>query len=120
MIANKKVVIKEMLPCKLTNDERLSRADDLANAVQSVDQIKQEKKSLVRQIDARLSAAESKRDELSDVVASGREYREVIVEQIFDYEAGKVREVRRDTGEKIAERDLTDEEKQGSLLEETE
>lgn len=118
MIANKKVVIKENLPCKLTDEERLSRADDLANAVQVVDQVKQEKKSLMRQVDSRLNAAESKREELADVVASGREYREVIVHQVFDYNEGKVTEMRVDTGEVIASRDLTDEERQASLLEE--
>lgn len=118
MIANKKVVIKETLPCKLTDDERLARADDLANAVQVVEQVRQEKKSLVRQVDARLNAAESKREELADVVASGREYREVIVHQVFDYDKGVVTETRIDTGEVIASRDLTDEERQASLLEE--
>lgn len=112
----RKEIIKEMLPVELTDEERLARADDLANAVQAVEDAKRLKKIVTRDATAKVESAEAKRADLADVVASGREYREIIVHRVFDYEAGKVREVRTDTEQVISERGMTDEERQATLL----
>lgn len=114
--SKKTEVIKEVLPVKLTDEERLSRANDLANAVQKVEDAKRHKKIVNRDATAKVDEAEAERADLSDVVASGREYREVIVHRVFNYEDGTVFEMRTDTGETLRSRKLTDEERQATLL----
>lgn len=115
--SKKTEVIKEVLPVKLTDEERLERANDLANAVQNVEDAKRHKKIVNRDATAKVDEAEAARADLSDVVASGREYREVIVHRVFNYEEGTVIEIRTDTGETLRSRNMTDEERQASLLE---
>lgn len=115
--SKKTEVIKEVLPVKLTDEERLERANDLANAVQNVEDAKRHKKIVNRDATAKVDEAEAARADLSDVVASGREYREVIVHRVLNYEEGTVIEVRTDTGETIKSRNMTDEERQTSMLE---
>ena len=119
-ISNKKTeVIKEVLPVQLTDEERLSRADDLANAVQNVEDAKRHKKIVTRDASAKVEEAEANRADLADVVASGREYQEVVVHRVFNYEDGTVFEVRTDTGETLRSRNMTDEERQASLLDDS-
>lgn len=114
--SKKTEVIKEVLPVKLTDAERLERADDLANAVQAVEDAKRHKKIVTRDASAKVDTAEAQRADLADVVASGREYREVIVHRVLNYEDGTVMEIRTDTGETIRSRNMTDEERQATLL----
>ena len=63
--------------------------------------------------------AEANRADLADVVASGREYQEVVVHRVFNYEDGTVFEVRTDTGETLRSRNMTDEERQATLLDDS-
>lgn len=107
--------IKETLPVQLDDTERLDRANDLANAVQNVEDAIRHKKSVNRDATAKVDQAEAVRANLSDVVASGREYREVIVHRVYDYEQGTVHEVRTDTGETLRSRNMTDSERQTEL-----
>lgn len=115
--SKKTEVIKEVLPVKLTDEERLDRANDLANAVQKVEDAMRHKKIVNRDATAKVDQAEAVRADLSDVVASGREYRETIVHRVYDYSEGTVIEVRTDTGETLRSRNMTDEERQTSMLE---
>lgn len=109
-------VIKRVLPVKLTEEERLQRADGLANALQQVQDRKAEKRAVVREADKMIAEAEQEAIELRDAVATGREYQEVIVHKVLDYEKATVTEVRTDTGETIKSRGMTDEERQAQLL----
>lgn len=109
-------VIKRVLPVKLTEEERLQRADGLANALQQVQDRKVEKRRVTKEADKQIAEAEQEAVELRDAVATGREYQEVIVHKVFDYEQATVTEVRTDTGETIKSRGMTDEERQAKLL----
>lgn len=111
-------VIKDILPVALTDEERLEFANELAKANQAVEHAIDEKKYLNSQAGAKVKQAEAHRDEITNIVSSGKEWREVIVHRVFDYDKGIVTETRTDTGEVIASRQLTDHEKQGNLLDE--
>lgn len=119
LIPNETKVIKRVLPVKLTEEERLQRADGLANALQQVQDRKIEKRAVVREADRLIAEAEQEAVELRDAVATGREYQEVIVHKVYDYEKATVTEVRTDTGETIKSRGMTDEERQAKLLDDS-
>lgn len=119
LVPNETKVIKRVLPVKLTEEERLQRADGLANALQQVQDRKIEKRAVVREADRLIAEAEQEAVELRDAVATGREYQEVIVHKVYDYEKATVTEVRTDTGETIKSRGMTDEERQAKLLDDS-
>jgi hypothetical protein len=119
LVPNETQVIKRVLPVKLTEEERLQRADGLANALQQVQDRKIEKRAAVREADKMIAEAEQEAVELRDAVATGREYQEVIVHKVYDYEKATVTEVRTDTGETIKSRGMTDEERQAKLLDDS-
>ena len=119
LVPNETKVIKRVLPVKLTEEERLQRADGLANALQQVQDRKIEKRAVVREADRLIAEAEQEAVELRDAVATGREYQEVIVHKVYDYEKATVTEVRTDTGETIKSRGMTDEEMQAKLLDDS-
>lgn len=112
-------VIKRVLPVKLTEEERLQRADALANALQQIQDRKVEKKRVTKEADKAIAEAEQEAVDLRDAVATGREYQEVIVHKVLDYEQATVTEVRTDTGEVIKSRGMTDEERQAKLLDDS-
>lgn len=116
-VPNETKVVKRILPVKLTEEERLQRADALANALQQIQDRKVEKKRVVREADRAIGEAEQEAVDLRDAVATGREYQEVIVHRVYDYEKSIVMEVRTDTGETIKSRGMTDEERQQKLIE---
>lgn len=115
--STKTEVIKDVLPVKLTDEERMQCADALANALQGITDAKQKKKRIVKDLDSEIAQAEQEAVDLRDAVATGREYREVIVHRVFDYEKATVTEHRTDTGEVLRSRAMTDEERQAKLLE---
>ena len=112
-------VIKDVLPVKLTDEERMQRADALANALQSINDAKMKKKRIVKDLDKEIAEVEQEAVELRDAVATGREYREVIVHRVMDWEKATVTEHRTDTGEVLRSRGMTDEERQSSLLDDS-
>lgn len=114
--SEKTEVIKDVLPVKLTDQERMQCADALANALQSANDAKMKKKSIVKNLDREIAEIEQEAVELRDAVATGREYREVIVHRVYDYEKAIVTETRTDTGEVLRSRAMTDEERQATLL----
>lgn len=119
LVPNETEVIKRTLPVKLTEEERLQRADALANALQQISDRKVEKRRVVREADKLIAEAEQEAVDLRDAVATGREYQEVIVHKVYDYEKATVTEVRTDTGETIKSRGMTDEERQAKLLDDS-
>lgn len=119
LVPNETVVIKRVLPVKLTEEERLQRADALANALQQIQDRKVEKKRITKEADKAIGEAEQEAVDLRDAVATGREYQDVIVHKVYDYEKATVTEVRTDTGETIKSRGMTDEERQAKLLDDS-
>ncbi len=110
-------VADESLPVKLTNDERLSKADDLAEKVHEVERLKSAKKSAMAQYNSEIQLSEAQRSLLSNTVASGVEYRDIPVTSRIDWNTGKYTKTRQDTGEVFFERPLSQEETQLDILE---
>lgn len=109
-------VIKDVLPVQLTQDERMQCADALANALQRVESAKEKKRRIVKDLDREIAEVQQEALELRNNVASGKEYREVIVHRVFDYAKATVTESRTDTGDVLFTRAMTDEERQSKLI----
>lgn len=114
--SQKTEVIKDILPVKLTDEQRMQCADALANALQGIQDAKTKKRRIVKDLDKEIAEVEQEAVELRDAVATGRQYQEVIVHRVYDYEKATVTEHRTDTGEVLRSRAMTDEERQATLL----
>ena len=109
-------VITRHLPCQLSDEERLAYADKLADATNAIEIAKDNMKSMQKQMQTELTEVTARRDKINRIVASKTEYRDIDVEIEKNYETGRVRQVRIDTGEIIVDRPMTQKEKQASLL----
>lgn len=112
--------ITKRLPCILSDEERLAFADQLAEANERVEEATANRKSLMQQMAAEVNQAIGHRDRINGIVASKTEYREVDVEVKFDFDKGRVTQFRKDTGEEIMNRPMTQKERQTNMLGEPE
>lgn len=112
--------ITKRLPCILSDEERLAFADQLAEANERVEEATANRKSLMQQMAAEVNQAIGHRDRINGIVASKTEYREVDVEVKFDFDKGRVTQYRKDTGEEIMNRPMTQKERQTNMLGEPE
>lgn len=105
-----------LLPCKLTDDEIREYGKDLAKVRQDILTEEARQVSLKQQLKASLTELEARSLALSSKIGRGEEARDVDVEPQLDFKKGVYCEVRTDTGEKISERAVTEEERQESML----
>ncbi len=112
--------ITKRLPCTLSDEERLGFADQLAEANERVEEATANRKSLMQQMAAEVNQAIGHRDRINGIVASKTEYREIDVEVRFDFDKGRVTQYRKDTGEEIMNRPMTQKERQTNMLGEPE
>lgn len=103
------------LPCKLTNDERLERGVQLAEVGEKIGNEEKRQVDVKAEMKARMTGLESESARLGTIVRRNEEYRDVLVQEIYDYERGTVVQVRTDTGEQIAKREMTTSERQEVL-----
>jgi hypothetical protein len=97
---------EEMLPCKLTDEEKIQRGEQLSQALAVVDTITAERKQANDGFKARAELAMERVRELRDAVDSGTEERNVECIESFELRLNCARTVRVDTGEYIRERAL--------------
>lgn len=109
-------VITKRLGCLLSDEERLEFADQLAEANERVESAKSAKKSMMKQMQSEIDVAEAHRDNVNNIVSSKTEYRDVDVRVIWNYDKGRIIQIRTDTGEQIVDRPMTQKEKQQNLL----
>jgi len=107
----------ESMPCKITDKERLEFADALAEASHAVDNAEAAKATALKQFTYEINLAKTRRDKLANIVASRTEYRDVVVEERWDYGTDKYTRTRTDTGEVVFERRLSDDERQLEMIE---
>lgn len=105
----------ELLPCDLTNDELVDRAKQLAAAGRKIEDKEADHAALKAQMRSEMKLLTAKRDNLNGIVAAGREYREVTVKEVHDYDSGMFKKIRTDTGEVIFERELAGDERKMPL-----
>jgi hypothetical protein len=113
----------QLLPVKLTEAEVAIRAQELAAAE---GRLSEAEKRLERHITAAKAAREGITEEIQDersavrhlaeIVRARREDRDVPVVEEQDFDAGAVHTVRTDTGEVVATRGMTPDERQRSLF----
>jgi hypothetical protein len=108
-------IVSRMLPVRLVESELRERGDQLASVTQDVTTEQQRQSDMKAQMKARLSELEAKRTQLAITISRREEDREVLVTLRFDYRAGRVTEVRNDTGEELLTRHISDEERQRNL-----
>lgn len=110
----------DQLPVSLTDEERLEFADRLAEANQAVENAEANRRSSMQMHSSEIKIAQARREKLNGIVASKTEYRDVVVEERWDYDNDRYTRTRTDTGQIISERRLSDKEKQLDLLDESE
>jgi hypothetical protein len=99
----KKIIEKRSLRYDFSAVELHERAQQLAKKNKEVQTLRDEKKSVVSQLKARIDGAEADVNLLSNQVAEGWEYRDVECEVIFHSPVqGKKTIIRTDTGRKTA------------------
>lgn len=97
------------LECILTDAEKLKYSKELGEKISHCNQLEASKKSYVTQINGEILTDEARIAILAEKVYSGREYRNVECDIIYDFERGERTWVRRDTGE-IVKQDIIPEE----------
>lgn len=110
------VKISESLLCELNEVEWQNRARELADAHRDTEGQKENKKSIMAELNSDVKAAEARETKLANIVATRTERREVTVEVKYDYELSRVIRSRTDTGEVISDREMTSDEKQQELF----
>lgn len=100
------------LPVKLREDELLERGHSLASVIQDITSEEARQVDVKAQMKARLSELEARRSQLAIVVSRREEQRDVTCDVFHDYDRVVVETVRRDTGEVVYSRAMTEDERQ--------
>lgn len=103
------------LPCRLTDDELRQRGDSLAEVVQELHAEDDRQADVKAQMKARLTELEAKQTRYAIVISRREEYRDVECDLFADTVRGTVDIVRRDTGDTIETRPITEDERQRAL-----
>jgi hypothetical protein len=111
----KRVKFTQSLKVPLTTDEIADRADRAAHLVASIQAKEDELKAVVKHHKSIIESEMVTLDLHSKEVRDKTTYRQVDCERQYDFNAGKYREIRNDTGEVMNERRLLESEKQMEL-----
>lgn len=103
------------LPVKLTETELRERGDSLAAVIQDLNAEENRQVDMKTQMKARITELDAKQTQLAITISRREEYRDVTCDVWHDYDKLKVETVRRDTGETIHARGMTQEEMQRPL-----
>lgn len=103
------------LAVKLTDLELRERGDELAAVIQNVNTEERRQTDQKTQMKARLTELQARQTQLAITISRREEDRDVTVDVWNDYAALKVETVRRDTGECIHRREMTQDELQRPL-----
>lgn len=107
------------LPCSLTRDELLDRADELSSTVQQIAVEEDRASNIKSQLKASMAELEARSSNLAAIVRSREEYRDIECRQTLDAEHGMVSVWRVDTGAEVERRKATPAELQQALPLET-
>lgn len=101
------------LPVQLTDDEKRQRGMELARAENELSEFNdRERKSKLAELKAKESDIKARIARLAGIVTTGAEIRRVMCRGEADYTNSRVLLYREDTGERIGDRALKDEERQ--------
>jgi hypothetical protein len=103
------------LKVNLSPGEIADRADRAAQMVAERDAKEEEHKAAAKHSKSVIEALDAEIRRLSNEVRTRSTYAQVECRRVYDYEGGRFREIRTDTGETIGDRPLTDSERQRRL-----
>ncbi len=100
------------LPCDLTDADRLRIGETLTSEIKAREQVEAAKKAAVRDFNVALKAHRAQEHDLNESLFTGKELREVDIEERPDYVAGIVFIHRLDTGDCVQQRAIDPDERQ--------
>ncbi len=103
------------LPCDMNDADRLRVGETLTSEIKAREQVEAAKKAAVKDFTVALKAHRLKEHELNESLFTGKELREVEVEERPDYAAGIVFIHRLDTGDCVQQRAIDPDERQVKL-----
>jgi hypothetical protein len=105
----------EKLPCELTRDEKLQKADQMAEHLKTRAEVELEASSVAGTFKRRIKELDRAIGDRAEEIRSGVEYRPVECAMRDRFRDNQVDTVRLDTGEIVRSRPMTIQERQGSL-----
>jgi len=108
-------ISKEFLKCMLTNDEKLDLSSSLAEAYTGIQELEEQKKSAMSALKAQIDSKTADATRMARLVHDGYEMRHVECETIYDLSLKLATVLRKDTGEVLKERPMTQDELQEEL-----
>jgi len=105
----------EKLPCELTRDEKLMKADQMAEHLKTRAEVELEASSVAGTFKRQLKELDRAIGDRAEEIRSGVEYRPVECAMRDRFRDNQVDTVRLDTGEIVRSRPMTITERQGSL-----
>lgn len=107
--------IVRSLAVTLTNEELLKKGAELATAVQDIATEENRQADIKASMKAKLAEIEARRTQLAIAVSRKEEHRDVEVDIWHDYQRAIVQDIRRDTGEVMTTRVMSESERQIGL-----
>lgn len=106
----------ENLPVVLTSEQIAERANRAAHRISDRDHMEEELKAYTKTEKSKIAKVESEIRHLSEEVRTKTTYQDVHCERRYDYDSGRVQEVRTDTGVVLSDREMNEREKQRELF----
>jgi hypothetical protein len=103
------------LPCELTNEEKRLRGEALAQKRQEWEEVERAKKAATQHAKAEQERIDAEADLLAEAIRTGREYRDIEVNEQKNLDSRAMETIRLDTGEVIDSRALRSDEMQTGL-----
>ena len=110
-----KKTAQRLVTCQLTDEEQREKGLQLALACVQRTEIEKERAETMKTFKERLDAVALEMAKHTKALRTGTEVRQLAVVELFDYNDGSVTISRKDTGEVIEKRDMTQEERQIGL-----
>jgi uncharacterized FlaG/YvyC family protein len=106
----------EKLPCELTRDEKLSKAEEMAASLKVRAEVELEAKSKADEFKSEMKRLDRTIGDRAEEIRTGVEYRQVECTERGDYRRNQVSIIRLDTGEVVRQRPMRVDERQDSLF----
>lgn len=114
----KQKLFRELLPCLLTDVEKIEKGGELSNLIATVGDLQVQKKAYADRMKKEIEGHEVEIEDISKIIRDGFEYRKVECIEERDYEKMMIHVIRTDCGSIVRSRAMTIDERQESMFEE--
>ena len=108
-------MMTEELPVELSDEERIERARQLGEIVETITNKEIEKKAETKRLQSAIDELKRKRTQLAEVCRKGEELRQIECRTVCYWEDETVSIIRVDTGEIVRTRPMTSKDRQQKL-----